>query len=109
MLDLTGFRQFIILKYRSSSNASLPDGHGVLYKERRGVKKPLCMRTEGLGQFYWRDRLGIEPSGDATRLPDGFEDHGKHQLRIRPQDLNSDPHYSLRAVFLQAIFDFGSV
>ena len=32
----------------------------------------------------WRDRLGIEPSGDGTRLPEGFEDLGVHQLHNRP-------------------------
>lgn len=33
----------------------------------------------------WRDRVGIEPTGDVTRLPEGFEDLGKHQLHIRPR------------------------
>ncbi|RLJ74121.1 hypothetical protein BCL52_1405 [Salisediminibacterium halotolerans] len=74
-------------------------------KNGKGQKDPLY-DNRGSQSFFWRDRLGIEPSGDATRLPDGFEDHGKHQLRIRPQDLKSDLHYSLHAVFLQAIFDF---
>lgn len=29
--------------------------------------------------------MGIEPTGDDTRLPDGFEDRGGHQLRNQPQ------------------------
>jgi len=28
--------------------------------------------------------VGIEPTGDATRLPHGFEDRGKHQLSSAP-------------------------
>lgn len=28
--------------------------------------------------------MGIEPTGDGTRLPDGFEDHGVHQYLNRP-------------------------
>nr|MBO2495624.1 hypothetical protein [Bacillota bacterium] len=31
----------------------------------------------------WRERVGIEPTGDATRLPLGFEDRGGHQHPIR--------------------------
>jgi hypothetical protein len=34
----------------------------------------------------WRDCLGIEPSGDGTRLPRGFEDLGKHQLNNQPRE-----------------------
>ena len=31
-------------------------------------------------RFYdWRDRVGIEPTEDVTRLPNGFEDQGVHQ------------------------------
>ncbi len=28
--------------------------------------------------------MGIEPTGDGTRLPEGFEDLGKHQLHNQP-------------------------
>jgi hypothetical protein len=37
--------------------------------------------------IIWRDHVGIEPTGDGTRLPKGFEDPGKHQLHIWPQDM----------------------
>lgn len=37
--------------------------------------------------------MGIEPTGDDTRLPFGFEDHEGHQYPIRPQ-------VSLRANFI---------
>lgn len=33
----------------------------------------------------WRDRVGIEPTEDGTRLPNGFEDQGVHQYLIRPR------------------------
>ena len=37
----------------------------------------------------WRDRVGIEPTEDGTRLPNGFEDQEEHQFLIRPQnDMN---------------------
>ena len=35
--------------------------------------------------MIWRDRVGIEPTEDVTRLPSGFEDQGEHQFLIRPQ------------------------
>ncbi len=28
--------------------------------------------------------MGIEPTGDGTRLPQGFEDPGEHQSPIQP-------------------------
>ncbi len=28
--------------------------------------------------------MGIEPTRDGTRLPNSFEDYGKHQLRNQP-------------------------
>ncbi len=34
----------------------------------------------------WRDRVGIEPTGDDTRLPNGFEDQGEHQYLSRPHE-----------------------
>lgn len=34
--------------------------------------------------MIWRDRVGIEPTGDVTRLPKGFEDLEGHQYPIRP-------------------------
>lgn len=41
--------------------------------------------NEAQAKSYWRDCLGIEPSGDGTRLPGGFEDRGEHQCRSQPQ------------------------
>ncbi|EDL65978.1 hypothetical protein BSG1_17020 [Bacillus sp. SG-1] len=38
--------------------------------------------------YIWRDCLGIEPSGDGTRLPSGFEDRGMHQQHNQPHVLN---------------------
>ncbi len=35
-------------------------------------------------EWIWRDRVGIEPTGDVTRLPEGFEDLEGHQYPIRP-------------------------
>ncbi len=43
----------------------------------------------------WRDRLGIEPSGDGTRLPEGFEDLGVHQHRNRPHNRSRNVFYPL--------------
>ena len=34
--------------------------------------------------LLWRDCVGIEPTGDGTRLPQGFEDPGGHQSPIQP-------------------------
>ena len=36
-------------------------------------------------KLSWRDRVGIEPTEDDTRLPIGFEDHEGHQFLIRPR------------------------
>ncbi len=38
--------------------------HNVINK--KGVYSQIVIKM-------WRDRLGIEPSGDGTRLPEGFE------------------------------------
>lgn len=43
------------------------------------------MRDKDSRPFHWRERVGIEPTGDATRLPLGFEDRGGHQHPIRSQ------------------------
>ncbi len=59
------------------------------------LKKPFCSLCRRVlygifqviqGNKIWRDRLGIEPSGDGTRLPEGFEDLGVHQHRNRPHN-----------------------
>lgn len=45
--------------------------------------------------LFWRDHVGIEPTGDGTRLPKGFEDPGKHQLHIWPHKFScSLLHYT---------------
>lgn len=31
--------------------------------------------------------MGIEPTGDGTRLPDGFEDRDGHQHRNQPHHI----------------------
>jgi hypothetical protein len=47
------------------------------------ILKLFLMQSE---VYNWRDCLGIEPSGDGTRLPRGFEDLGKHQLYNQPRE-----------------------
>ncbi len=52
---------------------------GLTIKIRLG--EPLvCMK-------YWRDCVGIEPTGDGTRLPSGFEDRGEHQCHSQPHEV----------------------
>jgi hypothetical protein len=48
----------------------------------------------------WRDCLGIEPSGDGTRLPSGFEDRGMHQQHNQPHIMNK-LYYGVDSVFFQ--------
>ncbi|PWI57773.1 hypothetical protein BM613_07275 [Sulfoacidibacillus thermotolerans] len=37
----------------------------------------------GIETNDWRERVGIEPTGDAPRRPLGFEDREGHQYPIR--------------------------
>lgn len=44
--------------------------------------------------LIWRDCVGIEPTGDCTSLPEGFEDLGVHQHHNQPRkDLSATDTY----------------
>ncbi|SDL82026.1 hypothetical protein SAMN05216244_0869 [Sediminibacillus halophilus] len=51
--------------------------------------------------MYWRDCVGIEPTGDGTRLPQGFEDPGGHQSPIQPHQSLSPSLTKFIMIFLQ--------
>jgi hypothetical protein len=39
--------------------------------------------------YVWRDCVGIEPTGPGTQAPQGFEDPGRHQSPIQPQNIQA--------------------
>jgi hypothetical protein len=48
----------------------------------RGVSRYISA-IAGAITLPWRERMGIEPIGDAPRRPLGFEGRGRHQYSIR--------------------------
>ena len=54
--------------------------------------------------------MGIEPTEDVTRLPNGFEDQGVHQYLIRPRinsvtyTIISTSTYIARGELIESLF-----
>ncbi len=60
--------------------------------EKTPFRQIVLRLSELSGRFrfssmYWRDRVGIEPTGPGTQVPQGFEDPGRHQSLIQPRNL----------------------
>ncbi len=64
---------------RVNRPASCEAGSPFLFREQKTPESD----TRRFAFMSWRERVGIEPTGDVTRLPHGFEDRGGHQCPIR--------------------------